>query len=65
MTPQCPAPITREDIMTVSDVASLLGLSTYTVKEYARRQLLPGANLAELAVLPPGARTSDQAASPA
>ena len=45
MTPQCPAPITREDVMTVSDVAGLLRLSTYTVKEYARRQLLPGRKL--------------------
>jgi excisionase family DNA binding protein len=37
--------ITREDFMTVDDVAELVGLSVYTVKEYARRGLLPGRKL--------------------
>jgi excisionase family DNA binding protein len=37
--------ITREDVMTVNDVAELLGLRPYTVKEYARRGILPGRKL--------------------
>ena len=34
--------ITREDVLMVSDVAALLDLKPYTVKEYARRGILPG-----------------------
>jgi excisionase family DNA binding protein len=37
--------ITREDVLTVSDVATLLDLKPYTVKEYARRGILPGRKL--------------------
>lgn len=37
--------ITREDVMTVRDVAELLELRPYTVKEYARRGILPGRKL--------------------
>ena len=37
--------ITREDVLTVADVAALLDLKPYTVKEYARRGLLPGRKL--------------------
>ena len=37
--------ITREDVMTVDDVATLLELKPYTVKEYARRGILPGRKL--------------------
>jgi len=37
--------ITREDVLTVDDVASLLELKPYTVKEYARRGILPGRKL--------------------
>ncbi len=37
--------ITREDVMTVQDVATLLELKPYTVKEYARRGILPGRKL--------------------
>jgi excisionase family DNA binding protein len=37
--------ITREDVLTVSDVASLLDLKPCTVKEYARRGILPGRKL--------------------
>jgi excisionase family DNA binding protein len=37
--------ITRQDVLTVSDVAALLELKPYTVKEYARRGLLPGRKL--------------------
>jgi excisionase family DNA binding protein len=37
--------ITREDVLTVADVASLLELKPYTVKEYARRGILPGRKL--------------------
>jgi excisionase family DNA binding protein len=37
--------ITREDVLTVSDVAALLDLKPYTVKEYARRGILPGRKL--------------------
>jgi excisionase family DNA binding protein len=37
--------ITRHDVLTVSDVAALLDLKPYTVKEYARRGLLPGRKL--------------------
>jgi excisionase family DNA binding protein len=37
--------ITREDVLTVEDVASLLELKPYTVKEYARRGILPGRKL--------------------
>ena len=37
--------ITRADVMTVDDVAELLGLKPYTVKEYARRGILPGRKL--------------------
>ena len=37
--------ITREDVLTVSDVAALLDLEPYTVKEYARRGILPGRKL--------------------
>jgi hypothetical protein len=33
--------ITREDVLTVADVAALLDLKPYTVKEYARRGILP------------------------
>ena len=33
--------ITREDVLTVSDVAALLDLKPYTVKEYARRGIPP------------------------
>jgi excisionase family DNA binding protein len=38
-------PITRADVMTVADVAALLDLKPYTVKEYARRGMLPGRKL--------------------
>jgi excisionase family DNA binding protein len=38
-------PITRADVMTVADVAALLDLKPYTVKEYARRGILPGRKL--------------------
>jgi hypothetical protein len=34
--------ITRADVLTVADVAALLDLKPYTVKEYARRGILPG-----------------------
>ncbi len=37
--------ITRDDVLTVSDVAALLDLKPYTVKEYARRGILPGRKL--------------------
>jgi excisionase family DNA binding protein len=37
--------ITREDVLTVDDVAALLELKPYTVKEYARRGILPGRKL--------------------
>ena len=37
--------ITREDVLTVADVARLLELKPYTVKEYARRGILPGRKL--------------------
>ena len=37
--------ITRADVMTVDDVATLLELKPYTVKEYARRGILPGRKL--------------------
>jgi excisionase family DNA binding protein len=37
--------ITREDVLTVADVATLLDLKPYTVKEYARRGILPGRKL--------------------
>ena len=37
--------ITREDVLTVEDVARLLELKPYTVKEYARRGILPGRKL--------------------
>jgi excisionase family DNA binding protein len=37
--------ITREDVLTVDDVARLLELKPYTVKEYARRGILPGRKL--------------------
>ncbi len=37
--------ITREDVLTVDDVSALLDLSPYTVKEYARRGILPGRKL--------------------
>ena len=37
--------ITREDVLTVSDVAALLDLKPYTVKEYARQGILPGRKL--------------------
>jgi excisionase family DNA binding protein len=37
--------ITREDVLTVDDVATLLELKPYTVKEYARRGILPGRKL--------------------
>ena len=39
--------ITREDVLTVSDVAALLDLKPYTVKEYARRGILPGRKLGQ------------------
>jgi excisionase family DNA binding protein len=38
-------PITREDVLTVSDVAALLDLTPFTVQEYARRGVLPGRKL--------------------
>jgi excisionase family DNA binding protein len=38
-------PITREDVLTVADVAALLDLTPHTVKEYARRGILPGRKL--------------------
>jgi excisionase family DNA binding protein len=38
-------PITREDVLTVADVAALLELTPFTVKDYARRGLLPGRKL--------------------
>ncbi len=38
-------PITREDVLTVADVAALLELTPQTVKEYARRGILPGRKL--------------------
>lgn len=37
--------ITREDVLTVADVAALLDLKPYTVNEYARRGILPGRKL--------------------
>lgn len=37
--------MTRADVLTVSDVAALLDLKPYTVKEYARRGILPGRKL--------------------
>ena len=37
--------ITREDVLTVSDVAALLDLKPDTVEEYARRGILPGRKL--------------------
>ena len=37
--------ITREDVLTVSDVAAVLDLKPYTVKEYARRGILPSRKL--------------------
>ena len=37
--------ITRDDVLTVNDVAALLELKPYTVKEYARRGILPGRKL--------------------
>jgi excisionase family DNA binding protein len=37
--------ITRDDVLTVADVAALLDLKPYTVKEYARRGILPGRKL--------------------
>jgi excisionase family DNA binding protein len=37
--------ITREDVLTVADVAALLDLKPYTVKEYAHRGILPGRKL--------------------
>ena len=37
--------ITRDDVLTVADVAALLDLKPYTVKEYARRAILPGRKL--------------------
>ncbi len=40
-----PRGITREDVLTVADVAALLDLKPYTVKEYARRGILPGRKL--------------------
>jgi excisionase family DNA binding protein len=36
---------TRDDVLTVSDVAARLDLKPYTVKEYARRGILPGRKL--------------------
>jgi hypothetical protein len=38
------ARITRDDVMTVGDVALLLELKPYTVKEYARRGSCPAAS---------------------
>lgn len=37
--------ITRQDVLTVADVATLLDLKPYTVKEFARRGILPGRKL--------------------
>ena len=37
--------ITRQDVLTVGDVAALLDLKPYTVKEYARSGILPGRKL--------------------
>lgn len=37
--------ISRDDVLTVADVAALLALKPYTVKEYARRGILPGRKL--------------------
>jgi nitrogen PTS system EIIA component len=37
--------LTRADVMTVDDVAALLELKPHTVKEYARRGILPGRKL--------------------
>ena len=37
--------ITRDDVLTVADVAALLDLKPHTVKEYARRGILPGRKL--------------------
>jgi Helix-turn-helix domain len=37
--------ITREDVLTVTDVAALLDLKPYPVQEYARRGILPGRKL--------------------
>ena len=34
--------ITRQDVLTVGDVAALLDLKPYTVKEFARRGIMPG-----------------------
>jgi excisionase family DNA binding protein len=33
--------VTREDVLTVADVAALFDLKPHTVKEYARRGILP------------------------
>lgn len=40
-----PRGITREDVLTVADVAALLDLKVHTVQEFARRGLLPGRKL--------------------
>ena len=40
-----PRGITREDVLTVADVAALLDLKTHTVQEFARRGILPGRKL--------------------
>jgi len=40
--------ITRQDVLTVGDVAALLDLKPYTVKEYARSGILPVASLGAL-----------------
>ena len=53
--------ITREDVLTASDVAALLDLKPYTVKEYARRGILPGTKARpHLAIPPARARRGDQ-----
>ena len=40
-----PRGITREDVLTVADVAALLDLKIHTVQEFARRGILPGRKL--------------------
>jgi excisionase family DNA binding protein len=40
-----PRGITREDVLTVADVAALLDLKVHTVQEFARRGILPGRKL--------------------
>ena len=45
--------ITLEDVLTAADVAALLDLEPYTVKEYARRGILPGTQARTYLEVPP------------